>query len=61
MTDQYYFVAISGSLRKGSYNTMVLKAAQKLAPENVIIEHLSIDLVPLYNFDLHGKKYPDVV
>ena len=61
MTDQYHFVAISGSLRKGSYNTMVLKAAQKLAPENVIIEHLSIDWVPLYNFDLHGRQYPDVV
>ncbi len=61
MKDRYHFVAVSGSLRKGSYNTMVLKAAQKLAPENVIIEHLSIDWVPLYNFDLHGRQYPDVV
>ena len=58
MKDHYHFVAISGSLRKESYNTMLLKAAQKLAPEHVIIEHLTIDRVPLYNFDLHEKEFP---
>jgi len=46
MKEQYHFVAISGSLRKGSYNTMTLKAAQKIAPENIVIEHLLIDKVP---------------
>jgi chromate reductase len=61
MKEQFHFVAISGSLRKDSWNTMVLKASQKLAPENVIIEQLSIDWVPLYNFDLHAKRFPDVV
>jgi chromate reductase len=61
MEDHFRFVAISGSLRMGSYNTMVLKAAQKLVPENVSIEQLSIELVPLYNFDLHDKCFPAVV
>lgn len=61
MKEQFHFVAISGSLRKESWNTMVLKAAQKLVPENVVIEQLSIDWVPLYNFDLHAKRFPDVV
>ncbi len=61
MEKLYHFVAISGSLRKGSYNTMVLKAAQKLAPINVVIEQLCIDKVPIYNFDLHGQYFPDEV
>jgi len=58
---QYHFVAISGSLRRGSYNTMALKAAQELAPGNIIIEHLSIEEVPLYNADLYEKEFPAVV
>jgi chromate reductase, NAD(P)H dehydrogenase (quinone) len=61
MKKRYHFAAISGSLRKGSYNTMVLKAAQKLAPENITIERLSIEEVPFYNFDLHEKQFPDAV
>jgi chromate reductase len=61
MKEQYHFVAISGSLRKGSYNTMTLKAVQKIAPENIVIEHLLIDEVPFYNFDLHEIQFPDVV
>lgn len=55
------FVAISGSLRKGSFNTMALKALQKLSPEHILIEHLSISEVPFYNFDLHEKEMPAVV
>jgi NAD(P)H-dependent FMN reductase len=31
-------IGISGSLRKGSYNTMALRAAQKLAPAGMEIE-----------------------
>ncbi|MDZ4810057.1 MAG: NADPH-dependent FMN reductase [Bacteroidota bacterium] len=61
MKDNYHFIAISGSLRKNSYNTMVLKAAQKMAPSNIVIEHLSIADVPMYNFDLHEKFYPEPV
>jgi chromate reductase, NAD(P)H dehydrogenase (quinone) len=58
---KYNFVAISGSLRKGSYNTMVLNEAKKLAPENINITQLFIDEVPMYNFDLHSKEQPAVV
>jgi chromate reductase len=42
MKDSYHFVAISGSLRNKSYNTMVLKAAQKLAPQHIAIEQINI-------------------
>lgn len=61
MKENYHFVAISGSLRKGSYNTSLLKTVQKLAPENIFIEQLFIDEVPFYNFDLYEKAFPPVV
>lgn len=61
MKNNYHFVAISGSLRKESYNTMVLKKVQKLAPENIIIEQIPINDVPIYNFDLYQKIYPESV
>ena len=58
MKTSYHFVAISGSIRKGSYNTLVLKTLQRIAPKHITIEHLSIKEVPFYNFDLHEKKFP---
>jgi len=61
MKDNYHFVAISGSLRKNSFNTMVVKAAQKHAPTDIGIEQLSIAEVPMYNFDLHEKVFPEPV
>jgi hypothetical protein len=35
-------LGISGSLRKGSYNTAALRAAQELAPEGMIIDTAAI-------------------
>ena len=61
MTKKHHFVAISGSLRKDSFNTMVLKTLQKLATEDVSIEQLSIVDIPLYNFDLHENEFPETV
>lgn len=58
---EYKFVAISGSLRKKSFNTMALRALQKLAPGNITIEHLSIAEVPFYNLDLYAEKFPEPV
>lgn len=61
MKNSLQFVAISGSLRKGSYNTMALQAAQKLTPSSVVIQQLNIDGLPLYNFDLYSHQQPDIV
>jgi len=61
MKDNYHFVAISGSLRKKSFNTMVVKAVQNIAPENILIEQLSIADIPMYNFDLHEKVFPESI
>ncbi len=44
-------IAISGSLRTGSYNTALLRAAQKYAPNNVDISIFDISTLPLYNQD----------
>ncbi len=48
-------VFISGSLRKDSYNTAVLRALHKLLPEGVTAEVLKIDAVPLYNEELEAE------
>ncbi len=47
-------VGISGSLRKDSYNTMALRAAQKLAPAGVTLEIADISQIPLYNEDVRA-------
>ncbi|HYK75866.1 MAG TPA: NAD(P)H-dependent oxidoreductase [Daejeonella sp.] len=53
-----HFAGISGSLRKGSYNTFLLKAAAELLPEGVSMDILPIANIPLYNADL---DIPNVV
>ena len=52
MSATVHFVAISGSLRKGSFNTMLLHNAMELLPEGVTMEIASIADIPLYNADL---------
>jgi chromate reductase len=58
MSAQLQFVGISGSLRKGSYNTMLLHAALKLLPEGVTMELFDIGKLPLYNADLDMPQAP---
>jgi chromate reductase len=45
-------IGISGSLRAGSYNTALLRAAQGLTPEGVELVEGSIRDIPLYDGDL---------
>jgi NAD(P)H-dependent FMN reductase len=44
-------LGISGSLRKGSFNTALLRAAQRVAGSGIAIEIATLDGVPLYNGD----------
>src|SRR5688500_8506690 len=61
MAEQLKVLGISGSLRKASFNTMALKAAQKLAPEGMTIEIADISQIPLYNEDLKAVGNPEPV
>jgi NAD(P)H-dependent FMN reductase len=56
-------LAISGSLRKQSYNTAALRLAQSIAPQGVAIEIFErISEFPLFNPDLgDGNEYAAVV
>ncbi|HET9680083.1 MAG TPA: NADPH-dependent FMN reductase [Gammaproteobacteria bacterium] len=49
-------LAISGSLRKGSFNTALLRAAQELAPEELDIQIVTLEGIPVYNGDVETEK-----
>ena len=49
-------LGISGSLRKASYNTALLRAAVALMPEGVPLEVGSISGIPLYDGDLEASQ-----
>src|SRR6188768_4576671 len=51
-------LGISGSLRKGSYNSSLLRTAQTLAPGGVTIEIADISDIPPYNEDVREQGYP---
>jgi chromate reductase len=50
--------AYCGSLRKGSFNRMALRAAEELAPEGVSFETSDIGDIPLYNEDVRQQGFP---
>ena len=52
MNSKIHLVGMSGSLRKGSFNTMLLNNVVQLVPEDISIEIASIADIPLYNADL---------
>jgi chromate reductase len=51
-------LGISGSLRKGSYNTAALRAAQELAPAGVTIDIFDLAPIPIYNEDVKAAGFP---
>lgn len=54
-------LAISGSLRKKSTNSGLLRYAQKVAPAELKIEIADIAEVPLYNADIAAQGKPPAV
>jgi NAD(P)H-dependent FMN reductase len=54
-------IAISGSLRAGSFNTALARAAAGFAPAGCTIELASIREIPLYDGDLEVQGMPAAV
>jgi len=54
-------LGISGSLREGSFNTALLRAAQHLAPSGMEIEIFSLASIPIYNDDVRLAGFPPEV
>lgn len=56
----HHLLAISGSLRKHSFNTALLRAFEEHAPEGVTVEFAEIGNLPLFNEDAEND-FPEVV
>lgn len=54
-------LGICGSLRGGSLNRLLLRAAQEQAPEGTTIEIADLHGIPLFNEDVEAKGDPEPV
>ncbi len=54
-------LGISGSLRKGSYNTAALKACAEMMPAGMTMTYARIDDLPLFNQDVFDAGLPEPV
>lgn len=56
-----HIIAFSGSLRRGSYNRALIRAAAELAPEGMTIESIEIGGLPFYDADVESQGDPPPV
>lgn len=62
MTEPITICGIAGSLRDGSYNRALLRAAKKVAPESVEIRIFDrVGEIPLFNQDVEDEGDPEPV
>jgi len=61
MNDKIHILGFSGSLRQGSYNTALLRAAQEMLPEGMTLEIFDVSPIPLYNADVQDRGFPEVI
>jgi len=55
MSPKVKIFAFAGSLRKGSYNRSLLRAAQEMVPEGAELETLDLEGMPLFNQDTENN------
>jgi chromate reductase, NAD(P)H dehydrogenase (quinone) len=56
----FRILSVSGSGRSGSFNTALLRAAQKLLPESTTLEIYDVSKFPLFNEDIENHPPPEV-
>lgn len=57
----FRILALAGSLRQGSYNRGLLRAAEELAPDWVEMQFFDIGTLPFFNEDLEAAGDPETV
>ncbi len=61
MTTPVYVLGFSGSLRRASFNSAALRAAQELVPDQMRLDIADIAPLPFYNGDVEAAGMPAVV
>jgi chromate reductase len=64
LTEKVQVLGIAGSLRQGSYNRALLRAAQELAPEEMeiqIFDNETLTMIPPYDEDTRLQGEPETV
>src|SRR2546427_10842751 len=54
-------LGFAGSLRKGSFNTAVLRAAVEMTPADMRLETFDLHGIPLYDGDVEAQGLPAAV
>ncbi len=57
----FRILAVTGSLRQGSYNRGLLRAAEEVAPEWVEVRFFDIGQLPFFNEDIEAAGDPEPV
>ncbi len=57
----FRILAVAGSLRQGSFNQGLLRAAQEVAPEWVEVQFFDISQLPFFNQDVEATGDPEPV
>jgi chromate reductase len=55
MEKTFKILGFAGSLRRGSYNKALMRAARELVPEGVVLEIFDLEGIPPFNQDLENE------
>jgi chromate reductase len=61
MVARVQLLGVCGSLRRGSFNRLLLEAARELVPKDATLEITGIEGIPVYDQDREGEPTPELV